>query len=131
MRAADSDKFKYLQLSSTSEIFDTGPTIRPLLLVNKSFYASAQRIHNRHKCLIIREESGGGDTQESLQFISKLLHDPLKTEVLRGIRDLTITCELYWRRREVGSGGPGEPVNGSTMISTLNRWSPLFPKFPS
>src|ERR1700694_2878263 len=95
--AADSDKFKYLQLSSTSEIFDTGPTIHPLLLVNKSFYASAQRIHNRHKHLIIREEGGDGSTQETLKFISELLQDPLKIEVLKGIRDLTITCELYWR----------------------------------
>jgi hypothetical protein len=128
--AADSDKFKYLQLSSTSEIFDTGPTIRPLLLVNKSFYASAQRIHNRHKCLIIREESGDGDTQESLQFISELLHDPLKTEVLRGIRDLTITCELYWRRREVGSGGPGEPVNGSTYDQYIEQMVTLISKIP-
>jgi hypothetical protein len=128
--AADSDKFKYLQLSSTSEIFDTYPTIHPLLLVNKSFYASARQIHDRHKHLIIREESGDGDTQKTLQFMSELLHDPPKTEVLKGIRDLTITCELYWRRREVGPGEPGEPVNGSTYEKYIEEMVTLVSKIP-
>jgi hypothetical protein len=125
--AAASDKFRYLQLSSTSEIFDTRSTVQPLLLVNKSFYASAQRLHNRHKHLIVRDEDGDGDTQKTLQFMSEVLHDPLKRDALNSIHDLTITCQLYRGR---GWMGPGESATGSASEQYMDQMATIISRIP-
>ncbi|KAN0095825.1 hypothetical protein V8E51_016536 [Hyaloscypha variabilis] len=94
----DSDKNKYSRLSSTSEIFDAcSSKITSLLLVNKTFYTCAQRLHNRHKHFVIRQEVGDIDTERTAKIISALLHDPSREDLRRSIRHLTITCERGWR----------------------------------
>jgi hypothetical protein len=117
----DSDKFKYSKLSPTSEIFDTRPSTKSLLLVNKTFYATAQRLHNRHKHLIIRQENGDGDSERSMNFIAALLHDPSKRDILRSIRTLTVTCGLK-RRSEL--------LDSSTYEQNIEQLGRLVSKIP-
>jgi hypothetical protein len=70
----DSIKNKYSRLSSTPEIFDTSSsTIPSLLLVNKAFYACAQRLHNRDQHFVIRQEVGDSETEKTATIISALL----------------------------------------------------------
>jgi hypothetical protein len=90
----NSDKNKFSRLSSTSEIYDTcSSTIPSLLLVNKTFYACAQRLHNRHQHFIIRQEVGDGDTEKTAKILSALLYDPPREDLRRSILFLTITCD--------------------------------------
>jgi hypothetical protein len=46
-----------------------------LLLVNKAFYACAQRLHNRDQHFVIRQEVGDSETKKTAKIISALLYD--------------------------------------------------------
>ena len=100
----DSDKNRCSTLSSTSEIFDTTPsTVQSLLLVNKTFSACAQRLHNRHQHFVIRQEVGDSDTEKTAKIISALLYDPAREDLRRSIRFLAITCDRGWRGPRVAA----------------------------
>jgi hypothetical protein len=93
----NSDQNKFLELSSTAKIVDVHTsTIESLLLVNKSFRATAARLHNRHKHFIIRQEAGDPDTEKTAKLISELLNDPNKKTILNSIHALTVTCDWQW-----------------------------------
>jgi hypothetical protein len=98
----NSDKNKHSRLSSTSEIFDTTPSIvQSLLLVIKTFSTCAQRLHNRHQHFVIRQKLGDSDAEKTAKIFSALLHDPSREDLRRRIRFLTITCDRGWRGSSV------------------------------
>jgi hypothetical protein len=93
-----SDENKYSKLSSTSEIFDaTLSTVQSLMLVNTSFSACVQRLHNRHRHFVIRQEVDDSDTERAAEILSAPLYDPPREDLQRSIRFLTITCDRGWR----------------------------------
>ena len=113
-------------LSSTSEIFDTRPFPQYLLLVNKAFYAVAQRLHNQHIRLTIRSERGDKDTQRTLQLIQFALNGSLNADFLNNIRHLTITCEE--RKTPWQASSHPQPLEHALYPRYIEQLAAIIPK---